>query len=108
MAERDAGDSFVVAAGPVGVGEDEVVDDALGVEALVDAGQGEQALGHGRDGCEVFAAMVEEAALADVVAGGEDHLLLWKPDGEGESAEDVIEAGLAPAIPRGEEDGGVG
>ena len=108
MAERDAGDSLVVAAGPVGVGEYEGVDDALRVETAVDSGDREQALGHGGEGGEVFSAMVEEGALADVIAGGEDLFLFWEPDDKSKAAENVVEAGLAPAVPGGEEDGGVG
>jgi hypothetical protein len=78
------------------------------LEAALDAGQSQQALGHGGEGEEVLAAVVEEGTVADVVAGGEELLAAGRPDGEGEAAEDVIQAGWPPTEPRSHQDGGVG
>jgi hypothetical protein len=44
--------------------------------------------------------MVEERALAAVIAGGEEFLAGGGPDGEGEGAEEMVEASGTPTKPR--------
>ena len=53
-------------------------------------------------------AMVEEGTLAGVITAGEELLTCGRPDGEGEDADQVGEAGGLPALPGEREERRVG
>ncbi len=87
----------------IGVDKNEGGGEDLFVDALVDAGQGKQGFGLGGESEQAGALVITEGALTGVVAGGEQLTAAGGPDGKGEAADDVIEAGLSPAEPGGEE-----
>ena len=95
------------AAGGVGVDEDQGGGEDRFVNALVDAGQGQQAFGLGGESEQAGAVVVAKWALAGVVAGGKEFAAGRRPDGEGEASEKMVEAVLSPAEPGGEQEVGV-
>ena len=85
------------------VRQGEIARDIILVHLRTHKGQAVQTLGHGCEGEAVRRGSIEERTFSGVIAGQEEMLFLLVPYSETEGAGKMVDALLAPMLPRSQQ-----